>query len=303
MLYREAASYDRGGRHRHARELYTQLVGLSPKGERAARASYELVQLEIQHGDETKGFDMLRRFVTSYPQSGLARRALERYAAYLDRKMGPSAAASYLRSGMDWFHAHSLGETALYQLARRMEEMDQLRQARDTYVLCAKTYPYPDGALFDDALLRASKLDEKLGQPKLAIKHLRQMLSVREPSTFSGSYERPRFSEAQMRIATLYRDALHDHASARREFRRLYEQHTTSILRDDALWAEARVASEDGDEDGACDAVTELVDNLSDSRFAPCAQLLCASAPQVGDKRTCRRYIRRDLEREQAARR
>ena len=56
------------------------------------------------------------------------------------------------------------------------------------------------------------------------------MLSVREESTFAGSYERPRFSPAQFRIAVLYRDVLRDHRSARREFHRLYQAHKSSIL-------------------------------------------------------------------------
>ena len=46
-------------------------------------------------------------------------------------------------------------------------------------------------------------------------------------------------------MGEIYRDGLRDHASARREFRRLYTDFTTSILRDDALWAEARLAKLD----------------------------------------------------------
>src|SRR6185436_21099364 len=102
--------------------------------------------------------------------------------------------------------------------------------------------------------------------PREAIAHLRRMLAVREPSTFAGSYERLRFSPAQYRIAVLYRDALHDNASARREFHRLYADHTTSILRDDALWEEAKIALADRDQPAACSLVGTLVREFKDSR-------------------------------------
>ncbi|MCU0693997.1 MAG: tetratricopeptide repeat protein, partial [Polyangiaceae bacterium] len=213
----------------------------------------------------------------------------------LDEVSGKQAALDYAQHNYAWFDAHGLGETAMYQSARRLEELNRIAEARDTYVRTAKTYPYPDGGLFDDALFRASLLDEKLGQPEQAIAHLREMLSVREPATFSGSYERPRFSEAQMRIAELYRDALDEPAAARQEFRKLFREFETSSFRDDALWAEATIATKQGDEAGACEAVNLLVRELPDSRYAPCASLLCSAAPKPNMKKSCRRYVRRQM--------
>jgi hypothetical protein len=98
-----------------------------------------------------------------------------------------------------------------------------------------------------------------------------------------------------MRIATLYRDALRDHAQARKEFRTLYTDFTTSILRDDALWQEALLAKEDREQDAVCDAVTTLVRKLPDSRYAPCAQSLCPSAPPLDKPRPCHAYVQRAL--------
>jgi tetratricopeptide (TPR) repeat protein len=296
VLYLEAASFQRAGRNREAKVAYEALVVLSPSGERAARAAYETVQLELSEGDEAKGWKMMHDFVLSYPKSGLARRALLRYLVHLDEEQGAEATVAYLEKGNAWYEAHELGEAALYQKAIRLERLDRLEEARDTFVACANKYPYPDGGLFDDSLFRASLLDEKLGQPRKAVEHLRKMLYVREPSTFQGSYERPRFSEAQMRIGVLYRDALGEPDAARREFRKLYDSFTTSILRDDALWAEAQVASKQGDRAGSCDAVTLLVKKLPDSRYAPCAKLLCDDAPEVDPPRECRPYVERELE-------
>jgi hypothetical protein len=90
----------------------------------------------------------------------------------------------------------------------------------------------------------------------------------------------------------IYRDKLKDHAAARRELRKVYADHTTSILRDDALWAEALLLRDDRDQDGACAAMEKLVRELPDSRYASCAREVCPSAPPA--KRACRDYIVRE---------
>jgi hypothetical protein len=156
-------------------------------------------------------------------------------------------------------------------------------------VACAARHPYPKGALFDDALWHASQLEETLGRPEQAVLHLRNMLAVREVSTMTGSYERPRFSPAQFRIAVLYRDALHDRAAARREFHRLYTEYPTSTLRDDALWEEAKLARDDGSMADACAIAAVLTRDFPSSRYAPCAGAICPTATAPAER--CHTYI------------
>ncbi len=297
VLYLEAASYQRGGRHRDARASYEAMLELSPDGPRAARAAHEAARLEMRHGDETKGWAMVHAAILRYPDSGLTRAALLRYLRHLDETLGMERTIAYLDEGQRWFHAHDLGEAALYEKARRFEQLERLEEARDGFLQCAQKYPYPVGGLFDDALYRASLIEERLGRPRQAVEHLRRMLRERERSTMHGSYERPRYSQAQMRIAVLYRDVLGEPDTARREFRKLYEAFTTSILRDDALWAEALVARGQGDREGACDAVTLLVKKLPDSRYAKCARVLCEGAPEPSQPGECRDYIAREVPR------
>jgi hypothetical protein len=98
-----------------------------------------------------------------------------------------------------------------------------------------------------------------------------------------------------MRIAELYRDKLHDHRTARKEFHAVYAAHPTSILRDDALWAEARLAHADGDTSEACSLVTSLRKEFADSRYARCAHVLCATMKPATNERQCADYIERQV--------
>ncbi|HVY49391.1 MAG TPA: tetratricopeptide repeat protein, partial [Minicystis sp.] len=168
--------------------------------------------------------------------------------------------------------------------------------AHDLLVETARAHPYPHGDLTDDAWVRAADIDVARGRYAEAASHLRELLASREKSDLMGSYERPRYSEAQMKLAEIYRDRLHDDAEARREFHRLYADFKTSRLRDDALWAEARLARKDGDEGAACDAAGRIVHEFPESRYAACAKLVCPTAPAAEKAhRPCADYIARDF--------
>ncbi len=300
MLYLEATSEERAGRTREAREDYEALEKLAPDGPRAARSAYEVAEMEVAQGDKDRGYRMIEAVMRRYPRSGIARRAMQRYVEHLDSEQGEAAGLAYLRANKAWFDANGLGEDAMYSIARHLESLGQLEQARDAYLQCAKEHPYPGGSLWDDALWHASLLDEKLGDPKKAIADLDTMLREREESTFSGSYERPRYASAQMRKAVLYRDALHDHATAIREFRKLFDDFTTSLQRDDALWAEAKLEAEDGNGQQACATMKLLADKLPKSRYVPCASLVCPTQGASGAPDKCRHYIEREFEREES---
>ena len=291
VLFLEAAAKQRGGRYREAQASYEAIVALSPNGRRAAAAAHESAKLELRYGDAQKGWEMVHAVIQRYPNSGVALPALQRYLRHYDDTLGLEQTIAYLDGRAEWFDAHGLGEMASYERAKRLEKLGRLQEAHDGFLACARAHLYPRGALFDDAMYRVSLIDEMLGRPREAVEHLREMLSYRERSTLHGSYERPRFSAAQMRIAELYRDALGDPDQARREFRKLFDSFKTSVLRDDALWSEALVAWGQGDKKGACDAVNLLVRELPESRYAPCARMLCEDASVLDKPRECRNYI------------
>ncbi|HKQ70893.1 MAG TPA: tetratricopeptide repeat protein [Polyangiaceae bacterium] len=285
--YLEAAAFRRERDFAKARAAYAALVAEAPASERGRRARFDLADLEVEAGNAALGHDLLREALLEFPNEGLAHRSLERYIRHLDA--GGHDALGFLRGITPRFAATELDETVRYQIAVRLEAASRWAEARDAFAACADLHPYPRGNLFDDALWHASLLDEKLGQPSKAIERLRGLLSVREPSTMTGSYERPRFSAAQFRIAELYRDKLGDRPSARREFHRLYAEHTTSILRDDALWQEAKLAREDGDAKNACALATTLAKEFPASRFTACAPAICPTAPPTTNN--CHAYV------------
>ncbi len=139
-------------------------------------------------------------------------------------------------------------------------------------------------------------LDEKLGRYDDAAALLTQMLSERESSWIVGTYERPRYGPRRWGsgFAPSKRDRLHDRPAARACFDRLYRDFTTSELRDDALWEEARMLREDGDGPAACNRLAALVHDFPASRFVPCASALCTEITRPtksGAPVACHPYI------------
>ena len=63
----------------------------------------------------------------------------------------------------------------------------EIESAGDAYLETARRHPYPEGALWDDALFRAALCEEKVGRPRQAIAVLESMLTEREEAHLSGS--------------------------------------------------------------------------------------------------------------------
>jgi tetratricopeptide (TPR) repeat protein len=292
--YRAAVSLERAGRYAQATRLYDDIARI-PGHPRASRAAFARAKLEILHGNVHKGHHLLEYALRAHPDSGLAPAALRRYLRWLQRQEGTAAVLRYLSAAIRQLDATELAEHLHYAYAGALSASGKITKALDRYLYVARRFPYPHGALWDDALWHASQLQERLGNHRAAVGHLRRMLAQREPPSAPGTYQRPRYAQSQFRIAELYRDRLGDPDAAQREFLKVYTDHPDSRLRDDALWAAALVARDAGNQRGACAALQPLVRDLPDSRFAPCAPLLCPELSSP-DARPCRSYIRRQIE-------
>lgn len=294
----EARCYERAGLWAEARATYQKLVAESPDGPRTGRAVFDLAEIEIAHGDAARGFTMLDEATRRNPTHGLARPSVHRLLAHAEEEGGPAAALAWLDAHDAALRGTELDEVMSYERARALLRAGRKHEAHEAFLASARRHPYPFGGLTDDAFWHAAEIDEEAGNFAEAIAHLRELLASREPSGAWSSYERPRFSEAQLRIALIYRDRLKDRAAARREYEKLYALHPTTIKRDDAVWGEAVLARGDGDAATTCKLARRLVTEFPESRYARCAHDLCADVPP--GQRACADYILRELGGEKA---
>lgn len=288
--YRAAESHARAGDTARAEALFAALAR-DADSERSARADFALATLWGQAGHTARAEQQRVAAIRKHPASGLARKALEEQLRHLRAEGGSDAVLAYLRSESVTLSGTELAEALAYRTARELDDAGRLSAARDAYLACAARFPYPLGAYWDDALFRAARKELELGAPTRAVQHLQALLGKQESATFTGSYERGRYAEAQLELGHIYRDVLKDPVRARSELRKVWQNHPKSTLADDALFQEALLAREAGDGPGACAAVAILTNKLPESRFAPCAPLLCERVPPTG--RPCHDYIKR----------
>jgi TolA-binding protein len=252
-------------------------------------------QILVEQGREGEGYGRFVEIARKSPNHGDARTALLRVLDH-ERELGGAARVlAFLQREQPAFVKTELEVFFDYQIAKAIADGGDPAKARDLLVAHARKNPYPYGPYTDDAFVRAAEIEVELGRPKEAIVLLKEMLAPLEKSGKPGSYTRPRFPEGQWKIAEIYRDKLNDHASARREFHRLYKMFDYAKQRDDALWEEAKLAVADGDQDDACDVVETIVDELPDSRYVRCARELCKTIETPKDTRECPQYIVRDI--------
>jgi tetratricopeptide (TPR) repeat protein len=297
-LFLEARTFERAERFADAKKTYERIIATSKDGPRTIRAEFDIAELEIAHGDVERGYGLLDAAMRKHTEHGLARPALRRLAERAGEQGGYAGELSYLRARQAELEPTELDQTLAYEIAMTLDRSGNAQAAHDAFVATAKKHPYPKGGLTDDAWFRAAKIDEDKGRFDEALDHLTTLLANRETADTMGSYERPRYSPAQQEIALIYRDHLKDHKKARAAFHALYATHPTSILRDDALWEEAKLAKQDGDASDACSLVDLLARSFPDSRYAPCGALLCEhpapTKPETA-KRACADYLARDF--------
>jgi tetratricopeptide (TPR) repeat protein len=280
-----------------AAERLTRIAGATPPREDSAGAALALANLAIERGDEG-GYAALEAIIRTRPASGAARAALHRLSHHWDDTRGPAGTAEALDrlAQAPEIRGTEIEPDVVYARAQRVEASGDLEGALAAYLSVADRWPYPQGAFFDDALFRASEVDEHLGRYQHAVDDLERMLAQREVADLSGSYQRPRYSPGLFRIGVLYRDRLHDPARAIEAFHRLYAEFTTSLLRDDALWEEALLWASQGDAKTSCARLETLVATLPDSRYVPCAIARCPAVqrpPKSDAPQACHAYIER----------
>jgi len=293
--FMQARMYERLGQWDRVQATYRQLIELSPRGPRTARAVFELASVQIAHGDALAGWQLLEAAIERYPNHGSGRRALTRWVEHTAASRGEDPLRVKLDEWVTTFAGTDLEQQVKVERGRSLYRAGKLAEAREQLVRAAREHPYPRGSLTDDALLQAAEIADELEDYPQAIADLRELLAAREAAA-GGSYERPLYPVAQMRIARLYRDRLADREAALRELRVMYTDHAESILADDAMWEAALLWRELGDRDEVCELAEDLRDRDPPSRYRRCVHELCAEVPVVEGERPCPAYLNRQLE-------
>ena len=297
MRYEAALARARAGEVARARQELLAIAQAKPPSAYAAQAAFKAAEL-VADTDAARANAELEAVMTDFPESGVAQVALHRLLRKDDEEGGgPAKALAHLDRLAPQVAGKHLEESVLYERARRLERLDRTENARDAYLACAAKFPYPFGAYNDDSLFRAAEMEEKLGHDKEAIAILERLLAQREKSSMMGSYERPRYVPALLRIVKIQEEKLHDRAKARDSLHRLYSDFQTSPLRDDALWREAELWRKDGDASTSCSRLSTLTSDFPDSRYVPCAIDKCPSITRPSKSKapkSCHAYLTRD---------
>jgi tetratricopeptide (TPR) repeat protein len=296
MRYEAALARARAGDVARAATELRAIAAAKPPNAYSAQAAFKAAGLAID-SDAAGGYAELAAIPIDFPDSGVAQVSVVRMARWDDEHGGPAKAIERLDVMGPKVSGKNVEQTVLYERAKRLAVLERNQEARDAFLDIAQRWPYPFGSYFDDSLYRASEMEEKLGRTREAILHLENLLSHREVSSFMGSYERPRYIPAILRIAKLYEEKLNDRARARDALHRLYSEFKTSTLRDDALWRDAELWRKDGDTGKMCDRLDTLASDFPDSRYVPCAIEKCPSIKRSSKSKapkTCHAYLTRE---------
>jgi tetratricopeptide (TPR) repeat protein len=257
--YRQARSLVRLERREEAIVMLDAIARRRPISRRTVRARFDAALIRRELGREAEAQEAFRWIIETRPGDGPAGRSLVLHlASYPDDR----ARITFLRELYDRVGESDLGDDILFLAAELHVAASERAEAIALFERLVHDHPYPHGQRWDDTLFRLADLADDAGDHVLAIAHLRRILEFYEPTVVPGSQTLPRMPEARMRIARTYRDHLRDWVRAAEEFRAVYRQFTTSLLRDDALYELGVMWLDAGERAEGCSALRQVADEF-----------------------------------------
>ena len=226
---------------------------------RAGRLAYDA-------GRAAEAAGYLWAVVEQYPDEAFAGDAL----AYLVRRArtdAPRELWERLRTSYDALASTDVADNVLWELAGLATE--ELHDP-DAAIALYDRIPidHPTSGFRDDARWRGAQLARDRGDSAGAVRRLRGLLATREVAFGAGSYFSVWLDDAQLLVARIERDDLHDLDAAAAAFAALPRDYPASILVDDA-WAELGALEETrGRAEAACRAAARLLRADEASRHA-----------------------------------
>lgn len=262
-LYRQSRVLARAGDLEQAIAICDQIGASEIIARRTLRARLDAARYRLLTGEEERADRDLRELARAHADSAAARSALrmllQRHVSDVEDKEQALAWIRDFRAevGESW-----LGEVLFSEEAELLASRGQTREAIEVFAQQVKTYPYPNGLRWEEALWRMADLALEQGEPKQAIGYLQTMVAVHEESFIIGSYTRPKFSKAAIRIARIYRDELRDSDAAIAAYAHVRSEFPRSIVIDDALAEEAELRLARGDRRRGCAMLRDLVEQF-----------------------------------------
>ncbi len=258
-LYRESRVRARQGDYARAVALCDRIAEAKPKSRRTERAILDGARYRLELGQVQRAEHDLRGLAVGASDSGAASSALRLLLVLHVRDAPHAAGLGFVRALGAEVREGKVAEVLMHEEAELLIALGRKAEARAVLTQQVARFPYPQGALWDDALYRLADLDEDEGDPRAAITHLDQMLAKGESAVLVGSYTRPKFPDAALRIARLYRDRVRDLDAAVRAFRAVRERFPDSRVVDDALAEEAELWLDRGDPVRGCTLLRQLL--------------------------------------------
>jgi tetratricopeptide (TPR) repeat protein len=260
-LYRASRVLARMDRLPDAIAICDELGEADPPARRTLRARLDAARYRLSTGEEQRAEGELLRLVLEHPDSGPGKSALRLLLArHVEAATSHDEALVWLEQLSTQVKDAPSQETLLNVKAEVLLALGRRPEATQVLEQQVERFPYPRGHRWDDALYRLADLALDDGDPKRAIAHLERMIEVHESSLIVGSYTRPLFSKAALRIARIYRDQLHDPEAALKAYARVRSEFPKSLVADDACEEEAELLFAQGKRDGACALLREVVE-------------------------------------------
>lgn len=236
-LYRQTRALIELERYDEAIAILQEVADRRPVSRRTGRAMFEIALIRLDHMQQTEqAMQDFERVMREASDDGLGSRSLYYILRDYESKADSAGAIAFCDRLLVDLGNTTLGDDLLRAKANLQLLTGDRTGARASLEEIVRRYPYPYGQRWDDAIVTLAEMDVEDGQPRQAIERLEALVFRNEETNLVGSYTLPSMPRAQMRIAEIYRDELHELEAASDAYEHLLRRFPRSNLRDDALY-------------------------------------------------------------------
>lgn len=262
-LYRQTIALTQLERYDEAIAILQEVADRRPVSRRTSRAMFEIALIRLDHlHQDAQAMQDFERVMHETPDDGLGSRSLYYILRDFENRGDSQGAIAFCDRLYGELGNSTLGDDLLRAKANLQLLIGDRAGARTSLEELVQRYPYPYGQRWDDAIVTLAEMDVEDGQPQRAIDRLKELVNRNEETNLVGSYTLPSMPRAQMRIAQIYRDELHDYPEASDAYEYLLRRFPRSVLRDDALYQAGVMWLENGEHDRGCRFLRRVLDDF-----------------------------------------
>ena len=247
--FRMVKQYENLKLYEKAYKGYLRIFKEEPKDQYSSYALYRAIKILCERLKKRRlGLSLLKELIIKYPDRGITTSSIK--LLYKCSK-GLGEALSFLKRIEPKVVNRDIDSNILFEIGKILIKLEKEKEGIEYIKKMIERYPYPYNSLWDDGVWYLSTLYERKGDIENAIKYYELLVSKKERSYFTATYNFLKTDDSLLKLGELYYYKKRDPKKAIK-FLKILAKEISFPLSDEGMLLLAKIYRELKDLEKAC---------------------------------------------------